>query len=97
MITIEYNKPKSAFEELLMPPLIKVKSKLYLCQECKGYGGETEVIYAGQGPFVTCGWCHGTGEVTGTIRAAWLNEKKREKNLFKKLSNRRPVQWVWFE
>ena len=52
--------------------------KLYTCQECEGYGGYTEVIIyeTGQGPWVPCGWCNGTGEVDGPTKARWLNYRK---------------------
>lgn len=57
------------------------KSKRRLgCPECGGSGGYTEaVIDYGQGPFISCGWCDGTGEMTPEQRGEWLRWKKWEK------------------
>lgn len=53
------------------------------CQECRGGGGEIEVIdpYIG-GPFMECGYCEGTGLVDPHRRSLWLRhqrELKRER------------------
>lgn len=54
-----------------------------LCQECRGAGGETDVILDdGTGPWEECGFCEGTGLVTPHMRGLWLRwrlEQKREK------------------
>ena len=43
------------------------------CQECGGRGGEIEpVLDYGQGPWIECDWCEGTGLVDNWRRAAWL-------------------------
>lgn len=48
-----------------------------VCQECRGAGGETDVVLDfGQGPFVSCGFCEGTGYVTPWMRGRWLRWKK---------------------
>ena len=55
-----------------------------VCQECRGWGGETEVVLDdGSGPWLECGFCEGTGLVTPWMRGFWLRwkaEEKREKN-----------------
>jgi hypothetical protein len=51
-----------------------------LCQECKGYGGErVALLDDGSGPWEECGWCEGTGLVTGIIRGRWLAYRRAEK------------------
>lgn len=51
-----------------------------VCQECRGVGGEVEVVTDyGEGPWVHCGWCEGTGYVTPWILGAWLRCKREEK------------------
>jgi DnaJ-class molecular chaperone len=56
----------------------RVDGKL-ICQECKGHGGEINVVYMGQGPWEECGWCEGTGHVTPWIRGAWLRYRRMVK------------------
>lgn len=47
--------------------------KLYTCQCCHGYGGETEAILDdGSGPWTECWACKGKGQVTGPERAMYL-------------------------
>ena len=47
------------------------------CQECGGLGGEVEpILEYGQGPWLSCGWCEGTGSVTRWGRGAWLRFRK---------------------
>lgn len=47
-----------------------------VCQECCGAGGEVEpVTDFGEGPFLMCGFCEGTGLVTPHIRGMWLRSK----------------------
>lgn len=50
-----------------------------VCQECRGAGGETEVIDEHGGPWMSCGFCEGTGLVTPWIRSMWLNMRRKEK------------------
>ena len=58
------------------------KEKKLLCQECCGYGYVEEVILITSPPAqYTCGWCNGTGEVSKTMRGAWLRDKKECKNI----------------
>lgn len=48
-----------------------------LCQECGGAGGEIEpILDYGQGPFIPCGWCEGTGKVTRWDRGLWLRTRR---------------------
>ena len=50
------------------------------CQECRGAGGEIDVITdEGQGPWEPCDWCEGTGLVTRWIRGAWLRWKAEQR------------------
>lgn len=57
------------------------KSKL-ICQDCGGMGGWTEpVLDFGEGPWMTCGWCQGTGKLDAWHRGAWLRCKKEEKRM----------------
>jgi hypothetical protein len=50
------------------------------CQDCHGLGGEYEIISNELGgPWVSCGWCEGTGKVTKRTRGLWLRMKKGEK------------------
>ena len=52
----------------------------YGCRECKGRGGWVEVIDIEiGGPWETCGWCEGTGHMTGWHLGLWLRFKKQEK------------------
>ena len=51
-----------------------------VCQECGGDGGEIEpVLDYGQGPWISCGFCEGTGLVTRWMRGQWLRWKKEAK------------------
>ena len=60
---------------------IEAMPKKLSCQECHGYGGETEVVLDdGTGPYYECGWCEGTGFVTPHVRGQWLKYKKEERN-----------------
>lgn len=48
-----------------------------VCQACGGAGGEVEpVTDYGEGPFMSCGFCEGTGYVTRWMRGQWLRWKK---------------------
>lgn len=50
-----------------------------VCQECRGSGGEVDVVLDyGQGPFIECGWCEGTGLVDSHRRSEWLRMRKEE-------------------
>ena len=50
------------------------------CQSCGGMGGETDVILDdGTGPWESCIWCEGTGQVTRWGRGRWLTWKQQEK------------------
>lgn len=49
------------------------------CQSCRGYGGWTDVIVDGQGPWEPCGWCEGTGKVTRWLRGMWLRYMREER------------------
>lgn len=52
-----------------------------VCQECGGSGGEIEpVLDYGEGPFIECGFCEGTGKTTPWLRGLWLRLKKDEKH-----------------
>jgi hypothetical protein len=53
----------------------------YVCQDCRGRGGEIDVVLpeTGQGPWEECGWCEGTGYVTPWMRGHWLHWKRGEK------------------
>ena len=43
------------------------------CQECGGSGGEVEpVLDYGEGPWIVCGWCEGTGGLDPWRRGLWL-------------------------
>ena len=54
----------------------KANPKL-ICQACGGAGGEEEpVLDTGEGPWLDCGWCEGTGYVTRWTRGAWLKYRK---------------------
>lgn len=58
----------------------RVKQTKITCQDCGGSGGEIEVVTDyGEGPWVDCGWCEGTGYVTPWLRGAWMRMKKQEK------------------
>lgn len=58
----------------------RVERQKLVCQECGGSGGEVEpVLDYGQGPFVECGWCEGTGYVTPWLRGRWLRCKREER------------------
>lgn len=51
------------------------------CQDCGGRGGEVEPVTDwGQGPWMDCGWCQGTGMVTRWERGMWLREKRRARH-----------------
>jgi hypothetical protein len=51
----------------------RVEAEGLTCQECGGYGGEVDpVLDYGQGPWIECGWCEGTGKVTRHRRGMWL-------------------------
>ena len=55
----------------------RVKQFGLICQECGGLGGETEpVVDFGQGPWVVCGWCDGTGKLDPWRRGLWLRLHK---------------------
>lgn len=59
----------------------RIKPQL-TCQECGGSGGEIDaVLDYGQGPWVDCGWCEGTGLVTPWIRGQWLRWKRAAKGM----------------
>lgn len=49
-----------------------------VCQACGGSGGWIETVCELGGPFVSCGWCEGTGLVTRWIRGAWLRVMRDE-------------------
>ena len=50
------------------------------CQECGGEGGEIEdILHFDMGPWVSCGFCEGTGLVTRHMRGQWLRWKKEDK------------------
>ena len=54
--------------------------KKLVCQDCGGDGGEVEpVLDYGEGPWMPCGWCEGTGYVTPYTRMLWLQWKRQEK------------------
>lgn len=51
------------------------------CQDCKGEGGEIEpILDFGEGPFIECGWCLGTGKTTRWLRGQWLRYKREAKS-----------------
>lgn len=54
-----------------------------ICQDCGGAGGWVEVVLheTGQGPWIECGWCEGTGYITPYLRGMWLRFKKRLRRL----------------
>lgn len=53
-----------------------VESHGLLCQDCRGSGGERDVILDdGTGPWEPCGWCEGTGKIPRWTRGAWLRWK----------------------
>ena len=50
------------------------------CQECRGRGGERDVILDdGTGPWEECGFCLGTGLTSRWLRGVWLRWKRDEK------------------
>lgn len=54
--------------------------KKLTCQECGGAGGEVEpVLNYGEGPWMACGFCEGTGRMTPYVRGLWLKWKRQEK------------------
>jgi hypothetical protein len=59
---------------------VENQSPKLICQECGGMGGEVEpVLDYGIGPWITCGWCEGTGLLTPHRRGQWLRLRKEEK------------------
>lgn len=57
----------------------RVEQAGLLCQECGGSGGEVEpVLDYGEGPWIECGWCEGTGYVTPWLRGQWLKMRREE-------------------
>jgi hypothetical protein len=59
------------------------------CQECGGLGGWVEGwICDGQGPYETCGFCHGCGYVTRWMRGQWLRWKRAVKPQKQRLEGR---------
>jgi hypothetical protein len=58
---------------------VETRPRKLVCQECRGAGGHVEpVLDWGEGPWEDCGWCEGTGLVSGYIRGVWLREKRKE-------------------
>ena len=56
----------------------RVKQFNLVCQECGGRGGEVEpILDFGQGPWVNCGWCEGTGKLDPWRRGLWLRLRKQ--------------------
>lgn len=51
------------------------------CPSCNGRGGWVDVILEdGTGPFEPCGWCDGTGEISGRhyyVCLGYLSAEKR--------------------
>ncbi len=61
---------------------LRVQKTKLTCQECGGAGGEIEpVTDYGQGPFIDCGWCEGTGLMTPWLRGQWLKCKREERRI----------------
>lgn len=58
-----------------------VEARKLTCQDCGGGGGEVDVVLpeTGQGPWMECGWCEGTGYMTPWERGQWLKYKRQEK------------------
>lgn len=57
--------------------LVEGRKPRLVCQACGGSGFFHEVEYDdGTGPDYDCGWCEGTGLLTGRLRGEWLRMQK---------------------
>jgi len=78
MINIDYAKLSYRRTEHHKRFVKRVLQTKLICQECRGLGGEREVILDdGSGPWIECGWCEGTGYVTPWLRGMWLRMKRK--------------------
>lgn len=60
----------------------RVEREGLTCQDCRGAGGYEETIsWELGGPWMTCGWCEGTGKVTRWLRGFWLKCKRDDKRV----------------
>lgn len=58
---------------------IKAMPRKLICQECRGAGSFHEpILDDGTGPSYECGWCQGTGYVTGWLRGQWLRYRREQ-------------------